>query len=66
MAVKVIKVKPDPKVAKRIACSNCGATLEYTPNDVKERNGRDYSGGPDGEEYINCPNCRKRAIIRSW
>ncbi len=26
----------------------------------------DYGGGPDGEEYVRCPGCGKKAIIRSW
>lgn len=66
MTVKVIKVKPGKKVVKRITCCHCGAKLEYVPNDVKERHGRDYGGGPDGEEWVDCPNCNKKAIIRSW
>lgn len=64
--VKIIKVKPAPSVVRRIICRHCGATLEYTPNEIKSYNGTDYSGGPDGEEWVNCPNCGKHATIRSW
>ena len=66
MAVRVIDPTPDPEIAKKISCRNCGARLEYTPNDVKRIDGTDYSGGSDGCEYVDCPNCNKRAVIRSW
>lgn len=66
MVVRIVDPTPDPEVLKKISCRNCGARLVYTPNDVKERNGTDYGGGPDGEEYVVCPSCNKRAIIRSW
>ena len=66
MAVKVVKKKPDPSVIKRTVCGNCGATLEYVPKDVKERNGTDYSGGSDGEKYIVCPECNEKVILESW
>lgn len=58
--------KPHESVIKEIICKNCGVTLEYVPIDVKEEHGRDYSGGSDGCKYINCPNCMKRVIIKSW
>lgn len=66
MAVKVIDPTPDPQIVKRISCRHCGARLEYTPNDVRRRDGKDYTGGADGEEWVDCPNCGKKAIIRSW
>lgn len=66
MAVKVLSKKPAREVEKKITCHNCGARLSYVPNDVKVYSGTDYGGGPDGEEWINCPNCRKRVTIRSW
>lgn len=34
MAIKIISKEPDKSVVKRCVCKNCGATLEYTPNDV--------------------------------
>lgn len=64
--VKVISTGPDKTVVKQVICRNCGATLEYTPNEVQSRHGTDYGGGPDGEEWVNCPNCGHKAIIRSW
>ena len=64
--VKVISTDPAKSVVKEIVCRNCGATLEYVPSEVLRRDGTDYGGGPDGEEWVNCPNCGKKAIIRSW
>jgi len=66
MAVKIIKIKPAKKVVKRKICRNCGATLEYTPRDVLRYDGIDIAGGPDGREYIICPNCREDITLRSW
>lgn len=51
---------------KEVVCFNCAARIKYTNNDVKRSNGRDYSGGPDGMEWVNCPKCGKKAIIKSW
>ena len=66
MAVRVIKTDPAPEVVKQIVCRHCGATLEYVPNDVKSYHGTGIGGGPDGQEWVDCPNCNKKAIIRSW
>ncbi len=66
MAVKVVKTEPDPKVVKRVVCGNCGATLEYVPRDVKSCHGTDYGGGPDGCEWVDCPNCKEDVVLRSW
>jgi hypothetical protein len=66
MTVRVIKKKPSKLVVKRKVCEHCGATLEYTPNDVHRYEGTDISGGPDGREWINCPECNKEVTIRSW
>jgi DNA-directed RNA polymerase subunit RPC12/RpoP len=64
--IKVIDSKPDPSVVKEIICKNCGSKLEYTPIDLHVYHGTDYSGGPDGEEWINCPSCAKKVTVRSW
>lgn len=66
MPVKIINDIPDPKVVKNIVCKHCGVTLEYVPIDVKRRDGKDYTGGADGETWVDCPNCNGKAIIRSW
>lgn len=66
MVVKVIKTKPDKSVVKELVCRHCGATLEYTPTDVRSCHGTDLGGGPDGQEWVDCPNCKERAVIRNW
>jgi len=65
--VKIIKNEPDQSVIKRIVCQNCGATLEYVPNDVKLLwSGTDYGGGPDGAMGFSCPKCHEQIITRRW
>lgn len=64
--VKIIDPGPDESVVKRAVCKSCGAKLEYVPNEVKHYDGRDYSGGPDGREWIVCPQCGKDVTLRSW
>lgn len=54
------------KVTCRLKGTGCGAIVEYDGRDVQRRSGVDYSGGSDGEEYVICPNCGGKAIIRSW
>ena len=56
----------DESAVKRITCKNCASILEYTLSEVQEYSGIDYSGGPDGCEWVVCPNCGNNAIIRSW
>lgn len=67
MTIKVIsKGKPAKEVVKRATCKNCGARMEYVPADVKRYDGTDISGGPDGCEWIDCPECKARITLRSW
>ena len=56
----------DDNHVKRVTCRVCASVLEYTLNEVKEYHGTDIGGGPDGCEWVDCPNCGKRAVIRSW
>ena len=66
MVVRIIESKPAPEVVKQVVCKNCGARLEYVPADVREYHGTDYSGGPDGMEWIDCPQCSKKVVLKSW
>ena len=61
MAVKLICEGPHKSVIKEVVCGNCGAELEYTPNDVNERR-----VNFTGTKYVNCPKCHKEAIVDSW
>jgi len=56
----------DDSGKKRCTCQACTAIVEYKPNEVQRRDGYDYSGGPDGEEYIRCPDCKQKIVLRSW
>ncbi len=59
-------VGKDTSVVKRVTCRNCSSVLEYVPGEVKSRSGKDYSGGPDGKEWIDCPCCGKEVTLKSW
>lgn len=59
-------VGKDQSAVKRVTCKSCASILEYTPSEVKKETGRDYSGGSDGREWINCPSCGHEVILRSW
>lgn len=63
MTIKVVKIKPHKSVVKKCVCNNCGATLEYTPNDVTYAWYSDYGGGRDKYAEFNCPNCGKKQQI---
>jgi RNase P subunit RPR2 len=55
--VKVINPEPDKRIAKQAPCRNCGALLEYVPNDVQTGQDTDYTGSSDSYQFITCPNC---------
>ena len=64
--VTIVNKEPDKSVLKEIVCGNCGVTLSYVPREVQSYHGTDYSGGSDGQEWVDCPNCNEKAIIKSW
>ena len=59
-------VGKDDSAIKRITCQGCASVLEYMNFEIKRRDGHDYTGGADGEEWVNCPKCGNKAIIDSW
>ncbi len=61
--VTVVNPNPHPSVVKRCVCRGCGAELEYTPNEVKERTVGDYGGGSDTYRWIKCPQCSKDVSV---
>ena len=64
---RIIDPKPQPEAEKTAVCKDgCGAKIGYVKNDVMSYHGTDMSGGPDGQEWINCPQCGKKIILRSW
>jgi hypothetical protein len=59
-------VGKDLSVVKICTCRNCGSILRYGNQDLRKYSGTDYSGGPDGREWIICPGCGEDVTIRSW
>jgi len=57
MTIKIINQEPSREVVKQIVCKNCGVTLEYTPNDIREEKRTDYTGDSDIYKLIDCANC---------
>lgn len=57
----------DPSALKTITCKSCTHRIEYSLGEIRLLySGKDYSGGSDGAEGFNCPNCRKQIITRAW
>jgi len=52
--------------AKEVTCKSCDSVLRYHKGEIKERHGTDISGGSDGAEWIDCPVCAERVILRAW
>ena len=59
-------VRIDESKQKEANCRNCGATLRYIDSEVKEYHGLDRSGGPEGREWIVCPNCNGAVNLKVW
>jgi hypothetical protein len=61
---KIVK-GPEPEHVK---CLSCRATIAYLPEDVEERHGTDYGGGPDGYKRVKCPRagCPGHGYIARW
>lgn len=60
-------IKPaGPEDHEQKKCPKCRATIAYLPTEIKRYSGRDYSGGPDGREWIICPNCSNDITLRAW
>ncbi len=59
-------IKKGKKRERKVECDECGSTIGYFKEDIEEYHGTDISGGPDGQEWINCPECREKIILRSW
>lgn len=64
MAIQVIDKGPHKSVVKEVVCTNCGATLAYTPSDVYTQVVRDYGGGADDVSTIRCPQCEHNQVVR--
>ena len=56
-----MRVLNEYSLTKRTNCS-CGAELEYAKDDVKH-SGDNFRN--EYEDYIICPNCGRKIIVRS-
>jgi hypothetical protein len=59
---KVIKIK---KPSMRVTHKDCGALIEFYPNEIKSFVHYDYGGGSDMVYYIVCPNCGKNVEVKN-
>lgn len=64
MVVKVVSDKPTKP--KRVVCSRCTYSLEYTGVDVHEGMNYDYGGGSDPVYWIVCPHCKEEVSVSRW
>ena len=57
-----------PPVEKTVTCDACEAVIGYLPEEVQERHGTDYGGGPDGWKRVKCPRrgCPGHGYIERW
>lgn len=62
----MVEVLERGKGAHEVTCQSCDSKLRYHDGEVKKYHGRDYSGGADGKEWIDCPVCGQEVILRSW
>ena len=58
-------IRKEAPIEKEAKCE-CGAVVGYHRDEVQSRHGLDISGGPDGEEWIVCPDCSRRITLRVW
>lgn len=61
--IKIICEDPHKDVVKETVCKNCGVTLGYTPNEVKDGVETDYGGGRESYRYIVCPRCTHKVRV---
>jgi hypothetical protein len=49
----------------RVTHKDCGALIEFYPNEIKSFVHYDYGGGSDMVYYIVCPNCGKNVEVKN-
>lgn len=49
----------------RLTCKKCKSVIEYMASEIKEgKFNYDYLGDYDLEDYIDCPSCQNKCIIK--
>lgn len=61
--IKIINDQPAANVVKQCICSDCGVTLEYTPNDTMVEVHTDYTGDTDRYRFLICPKCTNKFSV---
>jgi len=51
---------------KKKKCSECKCTIGYFENEVIEEYNTDPWGFTDHYDYIRCPNCNERIVIKQY
>ncbi len=64
--VRVVNPQPHHSVVKQCVCGQCGAQLEYVPNEIQEYKTSDYGGGTDINYYIGCPQCGNKVHVKRY
>lgn len=64
--VTVVSTIPHKSVVKETICKNCGATLQYVPNDIQSHTYKDISGCSDTDYFILCPPCGHKVIVKGY
>jgi RNase P subunit RPR2 len=59
-------VGKDERAVKRTTCVRCASILEYTLNEVSRIVVRDYGGGSDSYNTIQCPNCASSIQVKGY
>lgn len=50
----------------RVTCRHCSSHLEYLPKEVQVLKWADNSDTLSGHEYIVCPACSAKVVLKQW
>jgi hypothetical protein len=64
--ITILDPVPSSEVLKKSICRNCGVTLQYVPNDIKQGKSYDYTGDCDTYYFIPCLNCNHAVIVKRY
>lgn len=54
----------DAALNKRCTCKECTSIVEYTPFEIKRKNYKDISQTSCTVEYITCPECGNKIVLK--
>lgn len=50
----------------RVTCRHCSSRLEYLPKEVQVLKWVDTPDTPGRQEYIVCPACGAKVVLKQW